>query len=726
MIFNRLKPITFLLCLLSSIHISAQFNYKIDGVVKENGKSLAGAIVTIYNFNSEKIKELLTTATGTFSYNLKPDEEYTILITKEGYNTVKLIYSTIGIAEAEAKKIKTTSNPEVDIFPLPQDTKLLAKINDLKNKPLMSYYYSSDDKNIIADDDTYQSMQQELTKIQAAAFEERNKDAIAAQKETKYTAAITKGDKDFAAKNYKAAKDAYTEALTIKTNETYPKNKIAEADKLLFETAELEKSAKEKELSDKYAAAISKADKTYVIKDYTAAKLAYNEASLIKANEHYPKDKIKEIDILLVDLAAKEKTEKDKLAKEKEANDKYTAAISKADAAFFIREYKTAKTAYTESLVYKPSETYPQNKIAEANKFILESEQQERLAKEKADAALAEKNRLAKEKADAEAAEKERITKEKMTADAALQEKLMKEKAIADATAEKTRLEKEKADAAIAEKARIAKEKADAEAAEKEKIAKEKSVADAAEKDRIAKEKAEIETAEKERMAKEKAAADAALQEKLMKEKALADAATEKARLEKEKTDAAIAEKSRIAKEKADAEAAEKEKIAKEKTIADAAEKERITKEKAKADAAETERLAKEEQKRTFEKTHKQLVERADSAMTVKNYDKAKTLYNEAIQLKPEDEYTKGQLKRAEALIFESSLFKNELAKKYPVGVTEEIVKEGNSKVTRRIVVIGYKGYLYEKKETNFGAVYYFKDGIGINEQQFNKDTERK
>jgi hypothetical protein len=68
----------------------------------------------------------------------------------------------------------------------------------------------------------------------------------------------------------------------------------------------------------------------------------------------------------------------------------------------------------------------------------------------------------------------------------------------------------------------------------------------------------------------------------------------------------------------------------------------------------------------------------------------------------------------------------NDLAKKYPAGVTEEKTKDGNTNITKRIVVIGNKGYLYEKKETSFGATYYFKDGVAINQQQFDKDTQKK
>lgn len=594
---------SFLFCLLSNL-LFAQ--YTVVGTVKEDGKPMNGAIVSIYNFNNDKIKDIITPSSGSFSFTLKPDEEYNFYITKEGYISIKLIYSTIGMSVDDAKKLKGTSNPEITLFELPKDAKTVQKITETFNKPYMSFYYDADGNKMISDEDIQKTMQQEFTTIQKKVNDEKNKGAASAEIEAKYNAAITKADAAFAAKNYKAAKDAYTEALSVKVNEAHPKNKIAEIDKLNAESVEKEKLAKEKEINDKYNAAIAKADKSLSAKDYTGAKTGYTEALTVKNQEQYPKDKIKEIDSIVADIASKDKAEKDKLAKEKEINDKYSAAIAKADAAMFTKNYDVAKLAYSEALSFKSAEQYPKEKIAAIDKLIAEN---------------AEKDKLAKEKADADAAEKARLTKEK-------------------------------SDAEAAEKARLAKEKAEA--------------------------------------------------------------------------DALAAEKARIAKEKADAQAAEQARIAKEKAEADAALKEKLAKEKAAADAAEKERLAKEEAAKAFERKYKQTLSAGDSAVVAKDFDKAKKAFNEAIELKPAEEYPKNRLKEIDVLIANEALFKNELAKKYPVGVTEEKVKEGNVDVTRRIVVIGNKGVLYEKKETSFGAVYYFKDGTPITEQEFKKNTEIK
>ncbi len=72
---------------------------------------------------------------------------------------------------------------------------------------------------------------------------------------------------------------------------------------------------------------------------------------------------------------------------------------------------------------------------------------------------------------------------------------------------------------------------------------------------------------------------------------------------------------------------------------------------------------------------------------------------------------------------------KNELGKKYPAGVTEEIYQTKDSRgllqsyVVRRIVVIDGQGFVYEKTKTRFGTTY-TKDGEPITETQWNEDTD--
>ena len=611
MIKNKLFGFCVLMLLVvSSSRVFAQFSLKIEGVVKENGKGVGGALVSLVTDETGAKKETTTSSGGGFSFSLKANEEYSIYVEKAGYMKPKVMYSTMGFSEEDAKKFKGTSNPEIEIFKLPEDADLTSKINETFERPLMSYVYNSDKGVVAADDEANADMNAEFLKMQKMADDFRTNNIPV---ETKYNNAIAKADKALNLKDYEAAKTNYSDALKFKPNEPYPTTKIADIDRIVAMAADAERLAKEK--------------------------------------------------------AAADAAEKERLAKLKanaDAADKERIAKEKADAAIAAEKARLAKEAEMADAATKA-----------------------RLEKEKADAALAEKQRLEKEKLDAAAAERDRLAKEK--ADAAEKVRLAKEAELADA-ATRARLEKEKADAALAEKQRLEKERLDVAAAERDRLAKEK--ADAAEKVRLAK---EAELAE----------------------------AKEKSRLEKEKVDAALAEKQQLEKERLDAAAAERDRLAKEKAIADAARMAQEARDKAVADSTEKIRLEKEAVAKAINDKYNGYINRGDSAISEQNYDLARINFREALKVKDEN-YPKTRMADIETMILNDQAFKNDLAKKYPVGMTEEKTKESNMNVTRRIVVIGNKGVLYEKKETAFGAVYYFKDGVPITEKEYTKGTDIK
>ncbi|HEY4799464.1 MAG TPA: hypothetical protein VII99_10350, partial [Bacteroidia bacterium] len=182
--------------------------------------------------------------------------------------------------------------------------------------------------------------------------------AAASQKELdeKYKSAISKGDNSFKSKDYASAKSSFTEASGLKPSEQYPKSKLEEIEKLLNATAS------QKELEEKYKSAISKGDNSFKSKDYSSAKSSYTEASGIKPNEIYPKNKLEEIDRILKEAS-------DKVTAEKALNENYNAAIGRGDIAFKEKAYANAKVAFNEALTYKPNEQYPKDKLAEIQKL---------------------------------------------------------------------------------------------------------------------------------------------------------------------------------------------------------------------------------------------------------------------------------------------------------------------------------------------------------------------
>jgi tetratricopeptide (TPR) repeat protein len=168
-----------------------------------------------------------------------------------------------------------------------------------------------------------------------------------------YTAAISKADKSFAAKTWEQAKTDYTVATVIKPNESYPKDKIVEIDKIVADLA------KQKAIDDQYAGIIANADKLLSAKTYAVARTEYGKATDLKPSEEYPKTKIAEIDKILGDIAA---------AKLRE--EQYKALIDKADKLLADKSYEPAKTEYQNAIALKPTEAYPKGKIEEIDKVL--------------------------------------------------------------------------------------------------------------------------------------------------------------------------------------------------------------------------------------------------------------------------------------------------------------------------------------------------------------------
>ena len=172
--------------------------------------------------------------------------------------------------------------------------------------------------------------------------------------EDKYNGFITVADNSFSGKDYASAKSNYQQALTIKPNEAYPKQKIAEIDNILAQVA-ANKNA--------YNAAIAKADKLFKSSKWEDAKSGYEEALAIFPDEQYPKDRIAEIDSKL--LALRSAAEK-----EQATSNAYNDYVRRADSLLNLKKYEDAKSAYNQALAIKAKESYPKQKIAEIDKLL--------------------------------------------------------------------------------------------------------------------------------------------------------------------------------------------------------------------------------------------------------------------------------------------------------------------------------------------------------------------
>ncbi len=172
-----------------------------------------------------------------------------------------------------------------------------------------------------------------------------------AAQQNSYDQLIAAADKLFNEGKYEQAKIEYQKALDIKQGEKYPADKIAEINALLKSVVE-----KDKEYED----AIKQADGLFNMQQYTEANMIYKKAANIKTKEQYPKDRIAEIDQILL-------TQKATIAD-------FNAYVSAGDRMMESKDYDKAKEKYNLALTLMPGEQYPQDKLREIEAIIVAQE----------------------------------------------------------------------------------------------------------------------------------------------------------------------------------------------------------------------------------------------------------------------------------------------------------------------------------------------------------------
>ncbi|MGA2823246.1 MAG: hypothetical protein ABSE72_06930 [Bacteroidales bacterium] len=283
----------------------------------------------------------------------------------EAYPKTKIAEIDNILAAIEAQKSKDEQYHSL----IEQADKLL---EDKSYEPAKTEYLNA---SAIKPAETYPK--EKITEIDKLLAEIARKKAL----DDQYTSTITNADKLLADKSYEPAKTEYKNALQIKPEEKYPKDRIAEIDLALSDLA------KQKALDDQYNAAIAKADKSFAAKTWEQAKMDYSAASTLKPNETYPKEKILEIDKIVADLA-----------KQKALDDQYAGIIANADKLLMAKTYSEARTEYGKASDLKPSEAYPKTKIAEIDNILAAIEAQKSKDEqyhsliEKADKLLADKS----------------------------------------------------------------------------------------------------------------------------------------------------------------------------------------------------------------------------------------------------------------------------------------------------------------------------------------------
>ncbi|MBK6542711.1 MAG: hypothetical protein IPG10_15810 [Flavobacteriales bacterium] len=335
--------------------LSAQVdNVYVYGTVKDytSAKKLDGVAVAVYK-NGAKLTEVVTNASGKYEFNLDYGADYKIMYVKTGIVSKNITIDTRNIPEEE-RVGGHGMNIEMTLF-----SELPGIDFSVLQQPIGKAKFDPTSSEVTWDLQYTEQIRSEIARLMKEYEDKKRREAGADADFAKLMAA---GDAAMTAADFKKAVESFTGALGLKAGDPVATAKLSDAQMRLGD----QEGNKKREAE--YAAFIKEADALFAKKEYENAKGKYNAALGVKEEEAYPKQKVKEIDVLLADLA--KKAEEERLAKE--LAEKYDAAIKAGDAAFKGEKYDEAKARYTDATGLKPEEKYPKDQLASIDAKLAE------------------------------------------------------------------------------------------------------------------------------------------------------------------------------------------------------------------------------------------------------------------------------------------------------------------------------------------------------------------
>ena len=177
-----------------------------------------------------------------------------------------------------------------------------------------------------------------------------------------YDESIKNGDLNFKLKKWTESLTAFTTAVQNIPDDSYAKGKVLEVKNII---------GREEELTRSYQEALLHGVNYFNAQQYNESLTAYKEARRLKPEESLPQQKIKEIQSILDDLAAKELiAQKQAEAKRLSANDnKYLENIRNGDENYQKSQWSVSRFYFIEALKIKPDDAYALGKVDACDKM---------------------------------------------------------------------------------------------------------------------------------------------------------------------------------------------------------------------------------------------------------------------------------------------------------------------------------------------------------------------
>ena len=202
--------------------------------------------------------------------------------------------------------------------------------------------------------------------------------ANSAEADEEYNELIEDGDIYFDREQWDRAIDKFAEASALKPNESYPKNRMEEA-----QIRQADLAAQQADLIAKtieYEALIDEANLLFRDDNYAEALVKYEAAGSVLPAERFWQQRAEACRERMAEADAKDAGRRNRDAEEaereaaaaleREQRENYNRINDAADEAFRNNDYAEAIAQYNEALAIYPDERYPKQRIAEAEKRL--------------------------------------------------------------------------------------------------------------------------------------------------------------------------------------------------------------------------------------------------------------------------------------------------------------------------------------------------------------------
>ena len=161
-----------------------------------------------------------------------------------------------------------------------------------------------------------------------------------------YEAIILRAEQLLDQKDYRQAKAEYENALRIRPDANYPRIKLQQIREVFADPDD----------TRRYNNYISEGDRLFNQQNYKEAREQYFWSNILKPDERYPLNRLKETDEQIREVERRKKL--------------FDRSISAADSLFRLNQYQMALNEYLYASGMLPAESYPRNRINEINNIF--------------------------------------------------------------------------------------------------------------------------------------------------------------------------------------------------------------------------------------------------------------------------------------------------------------------------------------------------------------------